>query len=62
MPIECAILEKYPYAKESCPKCSKAFPEFMRGQVQSRLRKILGLKYCAIICDGCKEIIGWEKP
>jgi hypothetical protein len=62
MPIEFVLLRNYPYAKEKCPKCGQMFPEFMRGQVQSWWRKALRMKYCAIICHACKEIIGWEKP
>jgi hypothetical protein len=56
------LLKSKPYAREICPKCGAEFPEFMRGLVQSRWRKILGMKYCAVICHKCKEIIGWEKP
>ena len=62
MPIECAMLERCPYAKEECPKCGQPFPEFLRGQVQSSWRKLFGMKYCAVICHKCKEVIGWEKP
>jgi len=62
MPIEYDILKNYPYAKEICPKCGQRFPEFMRGLVISPLRKFFGLPYCAVICHGCKEIIGYEKP
>lgn len=62
MPIECEQLRNAPYAKEECPKCGERFPEFMRGQVQSGWRRAIGLNYCAVICHGCKEVIGWEKP
>jgi hypothetical protein len=62
MPIECAQLRNAPYASEKCSECGAAFPEFMRGQVQSGWRKLLRLPYCAVICHQCKEIIGWEKP
>jgi len=62
MPIECELLRGAPYAKEECPQCQQPFPEFMRGQVQSTLRRLFGLPYCAVICHGCKQIIGWEKP
>ena len=62
MPKEVELLRYAPYAKETCPKCGAPFPEFLRGQVQSDWRRWLRLPYCAIICHGCKEIIGWEKP
>lgn len=62
MPNEYEKLKGAPYAKEECPKCGGAFPEFMRGMVQSGWRKLLRLPYCAVICHHCKEIIGWEKP
>jgi hypothetical protein len=62
MPIEYDLLRFKKYAKGKCPKCGQEFPEFLRGQVQSKWRKILRLKYCAIICHSCKKIIGWEKP
>ena len=52
-----------PIKKEPCcPKCGQPFPEFLRGQVQSSWRKLFGMKYCAVICHKCKEVIGWEKP
>lgn len=62
MPIEYCKLKNASPAKEKCQQCQYPFPQFMRGQVQSNWRRILGMKYCAVICDGCKEIIGWEKP
>ena len=65
MPIEAKLLRHEPYAKEACPKCGNGFPEFMRGQVQRRKRWLwIGPKrdYCAIICHGCKKVIGWESP
>ena len=62
MPIECAQLRNAPYAREKCGECGAAFPEFVRGQVQSWWRKLRRLPYCAVICHECKEVIGWEKP
>ena len=62
MPIECEQLRHMPYALDRCKHCNAAIPEFMRGQVQSWWRRILGLPYCAVICHECKEITGWEKP
>ena len=62
MPVETTLLKNYPYAKEKCHKCGELFPEFIRGLVQSDIRRFFGLPYCAVICHKCKNIIGWEKP
>jgi hypothetical protein len=65
MPVECRLLEREPFAVEKCPKCGTLAPEFMRGQVQRSKRFLWVLwrrPYCAVICHGCKEIIGWESP
>lgn len=62
MPIECEQLRNAPYAEEECKHCNEPFPEFMRGQVQSTWRRMLGLPYCAVICHKCKKLTGWEKP
>lgn len=65
MPIECKLLERQPYAFEECPECKEPFPDFMRGQIQRGKRWFfIGPKrpYCAVICHGCKNIIGWEAP
>ena len=65
MPIEADLLKNYPYALEACPKCGERFPEFMRGMVQRSKRYLWVFwkrPYCAVICHGCKAIIGWEKP
>jgi len=65
MPIECEQLNRQPCAVKKCPKCGTLFPDFMRGQVQ-RSKRFLGIlwrrPYCAVICHGCKKIIGWESP
>ena len=63
MPIECDTLKGKPSSIDRCPECRKYLGEpFMRGQVQSWFRKILRMKYCAVICNNCKEVIRWEKP
>jgi hypothetical protein len=62
MPIEYEKLRGAPYALEQCKHCGAGFPEFMRGQVQSTLRRFFGMRYCAVICHECKQITGWEKP
>ena len=62
MPIEVELLKRAPLSREQCPKCGAEFPDFLRGQVQSSWRRLLGLPYCAVICHKCKRIIGWEKP
>lgn len=63
MPIECTLLRDKPSPFVSCPKCG-AFPfdPFLRGQVQSFWRRWLHMAYCCVICRGCKEIVGYEKP
>jgi predicted nucleic-acid-binding Zn-ribbon protein len=62
MPIECDQLRNKEHI-ERCPKCRKYLREpLMRGQVQSWFRKVLRMKYCAVICNNCKEVIGWERP
>jgi len=71
MPIEYVLLKDAPvtpvkytrFYGMTCPEC-RAWPykPFMRGQVQSWWRKLLGLPYCCIICERCKQIIGYEKP
>lgn len=65
MPIECKLLEKEPSAFSRCPFCGTPDPMFMRGQVQRSkrfLRFLWKRHYCAVICQECKEIIGWESP
>lgn len=62
MPKEFELLRRAPYAKEYCKNCGQVNPEFMRGLVQSTWRRLLKMKYCAVICHNCKQIIGWEKP
>lgn len=62
MPIECAQLSGEPYKILECKHCGEPLPDFMRGQVQSTWRRLLGLAYCAVICHNCKQITGWEKP
>jgi hypothetical protein len=44
----------------SCPKCGCTDTTFLRGLVQSGWRRFLGLHYCAVICCGCKQIMGFE--
>lgn len=66
MPIECRLLENAPVPIRYCPKCHDApFVPFMRGQVQRSKRfLVIGPKrpYCALICEWCKHIVGWESP
>jgi hypothetical protein len=67
MPIECSILDKQPEPIKTCPKCGcTPFETFMRGMIQRRKRKwwLFGERwpYCAVICWGCKEIVGYEQP
>ena len=62
LPVEHRLLIMYPFRREACPNCTKPFPEYHRGIVQSGWRKRLGLAYCACICHHCYQIIGWERP
>lgn len=62
MPIEYQQLRHQQLEMDKCPKCYEPCPDFMRGQVQSFWRRILGMKYCAVICRRCRDIVGWEKP
>ena len=72
MPIECQILRGRPEPFDKCPSCGvKPFVSFMRGSVQKTGFKLLYEKvvawyqkrkprYCSVICDECKEIVGQE--
>jgi len=66
MPIEYDLLKDYPMSLEICPKCgADPFRQFLRGQIQRCKRKwLIGSKqdYCAVICWGCKAIVGYESP
>jgi len=45
----------------SCPKCgAEPFDQFLPGQVYSWWRSLLRLPCLAVICRGCKEIVGYE--
>lgn len=65
MPIEVALLHGCPWAFERCPRCTARFSQCLRGQVQ-RSRRLCGVlwrrPYCAVICAGCRYIVGWESP
>ena len=76
MPWEAAALKNAPYPQVACPVCG-VFPlePFLRGQVQRAKRNLvvrwLGWlpipwlaprPYCAIICDKCHNVVGWEAP
>ena len=62
MPIEFRLLQGKSEPFDYCPKCHEPFESFMRGQVQSWWRKFLAIRYCAVICSNCKEIVGHEEP
>lgn len=59
---EASALEGAPYALEKCKHCGTEFPESMRGEVQSPVRKFFRMRYCAVVCHHCNEITGWESP
>lgn len=61
MPIEYMILKDWPAPVSRCPNClAKPFVPFLRGQVQSRWRRLFHKPYCAVICSYCKNIVGHE--
>lgn len=70
MPIEAALLEGVPAPLAACPKCAaRPFCPFLRGMVQRGwLRSVFSawwsgekrVRYCALICWNCKEIVGYE--
>lgn len=62
MPIEYELLKDAPYEIKVCPNCHNSFEPFLRGLVQSTWRRILRMSYCTLICDKCKDIVGYEKP
>lgn len=62
MPIEVERLANQPVGLRRCPECgTRPFNPFMRGQVQSQWRKFFGRPYCCLICETCKEIVGYEE-
>lgn len=67
MPIEFVQLQDEPVPFESCPNCGVTpFEPFIRGCVHRPKRRwiFFGKKqdYCALICDKCKELVGYESP
>ena len=63
MPIECEQLLDKPVPMDRCPECGQwPFLPFLRGQVQNRWRRLFHRPYCCLICAGCKQIVGYEKP
>lgn len=63
MPVEYERLPGKPVTLDRCPSCGMwPFFPFLRGQVQSSWRKLLRRPYCCLICEHCKEVVGYEKP
>jgi hypothetical protein len=65
MPSEVGLLWDMPSPIDCCPRCHVPFVPFMRGEVQRSQRFLWVLwrrPYCAVICQACKEIVGWEEP
>lgn len=72
MPIEAIELALKPPPLLECPKCgARPFEPFMRGQVQKTGFSLLlerwrawrekrEMRYCAVICWKCKEIVDYE--
>ena len=65
MPKEYAQLKGAP-VNVTCKYCGVPLAEeddlLMRGCVQSEWRRLLRMRYCAVICRYCKSIVGWERP
>ena len=65
MTVEYKLLKGEPSAIPTCTKCGYFEPNFMRGMIQ-RSERLFGFlwnrPYCAVICNKCKNIIGWEYP
>lgn len=68
---DAALLANRPILLSTCPSCgTKPFTPFMRGMVARGKRSWRTLwlpigrprPHCAVICDACKEIVGWEAP
>ncbi len=53
MPVEYEKLRAAPYAKEECQKCGQPFPNFMRGQVQSDVRRFFA---AALLCSNLPQL------
>ena len=69
MPIEVTLLLNQPYPITTCPKCGHTpFESRMRGIVQRSKRSFNLFKgfqkrdYCALICNKCNDVVGWESP
>ena len=46
---------------EKCTNCGDApLDQFARGMIHSADRQAAGEKYCAVICNKCEHLIGWE--
>jgi hypothetical protein len=66
MPIEFLQLAGQPQPLKVCPLCeAHPFRAFLWGQVQRSPFKWWQLwgshrPYCAVICEECKEIVGYE--
>jgi hypothetical protein len=66
MPIEYSQLRALREPLHRCPNCgAEPFVSFLRGSVQRSKRWLwIGPKrdYCTVICEQCKEIVGYESP
>lgn len=66
MPIEADLLAKVPVPLGSCPNCEATpFRPMWRGHVlRTQYWFQIGPKrhYCALICNDCRHIVGYESP
>lgn len=68
MPWEYAVLKDLPEPLKFCPNHTQPFRfrSFMRGEVHNTWRKwlhrwIRPTPYVCVICEVCKEIVGYEQ-
>ena len=62
MAWEFDALKHEPEPLEKCPRCGAVFMCFLRGMVHNFWRKLFCLEYSCVICQNCKEVVGYEKP
>jgi len=62
MPWEYGALQEQSQPLDKCPLCGAQFQCFLRGMVHNTWRKLIRTEYCAVICQECKEIVGYEQP
>lgn len=54
-------LKNAPIPIKECPICKCLFNPMMRGLVTARKLKFLFQRRYCLICENCKQIVGYEK-